>query len=157
MLILLYSKKQIHEDKELSDEQKQEKLEKIDSSSVKFVCAVDNPTCKIGHHLNIWIFDSLTRSFLECDFGKEWIEEKGHELFQISEPYSNLDEVKKNIAKQYGSDVDFIYPLLEVGAKSYIALVFRDIEGRLYMVKRGVIIDKDGDIGHSSSAMHFAV
>jgi hypothetical protein len=141
----------------MTEDKKKEMLEKIENADVKYMCVVHNPTTKIGHHMNLWIYDSRTRSFLECDFGKEWIAEKDREIFQVSEPYLNLDEVRKSIGKQYGSDVDFVFPLLDVGEESYIALVFRDIEGRLYAVKRGFRLRDGGGVSHSPSSMHFAV
>lgn len=150
-------KRMIKEDIELTEERKKEQLEKAEKADVIFMCKVENPTSKTAHHIGLWVYDSRTRSFLECDFGKEWIAEKSNELFQISKPYLTPNEVRKSICKQYGSDIDFILPLIKFEDESYIITIFRDIERRLYAVKRPFNISNDGDIRHKPSALHFAI
>ena len=154
---LALAKQKVLDSKEIPEPKKREMLANIASASIKFMCAIDNPSSKIGHHVNLWVYDSRTRSFLSGDFGKEWIAEKGRELIQVSAPYFNTAEVSQQIREQYGSDVDFIFPLLTTEDVSYLVLLFRDIEGRLYAVKRGFQVEGQSNFGHYSSSMHFAI
>lgn len=149
-------RKNIAEDKSLTEDQRKEKLSKLDEAKIKFVCNVHNPTSKTPHHVNVYIYDSRTRSFLEGDYGKEWIAEKGSELFQVSEPYLGRDEVVESIRKQYGDGTDFIFRQLSAGDQSYIAIIFRDLEGRLYMAKREFMIS-DGEAHHKPTALFFNI
>lgn len=150
-------KQQIVDNDELSEEKKQEALTKIADADIKFVCAVNNPTSKTPHHINIWIYDERTRSFLESDFGKEWIAEKDSELFQVSEPRFAKDEVEQRIQEQYGEASAFMFRHLEVGDNSYVALVFRDMEGRIYLAKRYFVISKNNKIHHKPTTMHSGI
>ena len=140
---------------DLSDEQKTEALANISRSYVKYVCTVNNPTTKVPHHINLYIYDSSTKSFLSADYSKEWIAEKDNELFQVSEPCYSRDDVLKRIKDQYGNGLDFIDKHLVVGDISYIALLFRDLEGRVYLTKRVFAIARGNSIHHDSSAMYF--
>lgn len=141
----------------MSEEKKQEAIDSLAKTELKFVVAVNNPTSKTGHNLNAWIYDSRTKNFLESDTGEEWIAEKDLSYFTMSPPYFSDEETKSRIRAVFGTDVDFALQLIDMGEKSYILLVFRDIEGRVYAVKRHFQIDKDGDAQHESSSMHFAI
>ncbi len=148
-------RKKVEEDTELSAEERRDKLDKIDRAQVRFVCAVQNPTTKLPHHCQLWVYDAKRRSFLLCDAGKEVIPEKETMLFQVSEPSFSLDECMKHLQTDFGTAADFAHVQLKVGTESYIALFFQDLEGRVYMIKRPFGIHDDGDVVHKPSVLFF--
>src|SRR5205085_5512976 len=68
-------KKKTLEDKDLSTEERRERLNTIENSDVKFMCSVQNTSSKIPYNLNVYIYDVRTRSFLQNDYSQEYIKE----------------------------------------------------------------------------------
>lgn len=150
------AKKQIQEDKELSQEEKKKRTEEMSRDTVKFTVGVHNPTTIVGRYLRIWIYDKRTQSFMKAGVGVEFISEKETEQFVVRDTYYDVDKVKEQMSSYYEVDMEFAKDEITLGDESYLVLVYMDIEGTPYMVKRGFEPGTNGDVAHKSSKVFFS-
>lgn len=139
----------IQADEEADEEEKEKRIESARNEEVFFAVQIDNPTAdKVGCHIEPYIYDPSTKSFLIPDHGKEWISPKETEFVQVTGPYVTKVQIEKAVRKTFGNVVE---PLLEEldmpDDLGYIALFFQDVEGTLYLSKRTFRL-KDGQILH---------
>jgi hypothetical protein len=143
-------------DTKLTQKERDEKLATLDAGEVKFLCGVKNPTTKVPHHCELWVYDQRTKSYLLCDAGKEWIAEKEAETFMVSGPYFSYEDVIEQVLERYGDAGSWAHPHFAAGDDSFIVLMYQDLEGRLYVSKRRFNIRSDGSVRHRPSALYLA-
>ena len=128
----------------------------VNESDVRYIVRVDNPTDKTGCHLQPYIFDPLTKSFLIPDHGKEWIRPRESESFQVSGPNCTRKKIEEDLESEYGNIAQNLFSELDMPEDSgYVVLFFRDIEGTLYASKRPFRIVEDATV-HSASRLSCA-
>ncbi len=151
-------KAKITSDKNLEEKERDLKLENHEKAkTLKYVVAVNNPTDKIAHHVNAYIYDTQTKSYLECDASLEWVEPQEKVALFIDEPYCEKRQLFDILTREYGDSATSLIRHLDHGERSFIALVYRDVEARVYLVKREFQIDEDGDTQHKPGKLFFAI
>ncbi|MEA3642606.1 MAG: hypothetical protein VBE63_22075 [Lamprobacter sp.] len=143
----------IQADNDLNDDEKLKKIQAVKKEDVFIVVVVKNSTSdKIGCHLEPYIYDLRTKSFLTPDHGKETISPKSEEHFQVTGPYANRQQVEKKLVDAYGDRITSLFGELHTpDDEGYIALFFQDTEGNLYLSKRP-FVEREGQIVHHRSS-----
>lgn len=156
------SKEQLEElidaDDDATDEEKSKRKAGARKTEVFFAVQVDNPTAdKVGCHLEPYIYDPSTKSFLIPDHGKEWISPKETEMFQVTGPYVTRPRVEEEIKEHFGNVVVPLLAELETPEDhGYVALFFQDVEGTVYLSKRPFTIAKSGEVRHRPTRLSCA-
>jgi hypothetical protein len=146
----------IDADSELSDAEKEERKAEVAKEEVFFGVLVDNPTAeKVACHLEPYIYDPGTKSFLTPDHGIERISPKDKEAIQVTGPYVTKLKAIDEVVKSYGDGVRSLIELLDTPEDcGYVALFFQDIEGTVYLAKRQFIL-RNGSVSHNSPTKLF--
>lgn len=131
--------------------------EGIAKEKLRFIAAVHNPTQKVALQANAYVYDHQHKSYLEGYVGKEVLAAASKETIPIGEPYYDRKGIIQAIQRDYGPDSSFALRWLEPGDTSFLAFFFRDLEGRLYLIRREFGIDSAGQFIHKPSRMFFDV
>lgn len=128
----------IENSEDLDEEEKKRKIQAAEEEEVFYVVVVDNPTAeKVGCQLEAYIYDPNTKSFLFPDIGKQWISPGERELIQITGPYFTKEKLLLEIEENYdGINPSLLAHFDTPEDEGYVALLFRDIEGSVYLTKR---------------------
>jgi len=146
----------IRKDTDKEEKARDEMIEGLESSDLRYFVKVDNPTDKTGCHLSPYVFDPDSKSFLIPDHAKEWISPKDAETFQVSGPSFTKKKIEEHLIEQYGNVASSLFGHLETPEEEgYVVLFFRDIEGTLYVSKRSFTL-KDGQSSHKASRLSCA-
>lgn len=146
--------KKATETAKLTEEERAEFIKSVREGNLRFVASAYNPSSKVASNVQIFIFDPNTKSFLEGDQGKAWVEEKGHEIFTISAPYFTHDQIKTKMIGHFGDYISHLLAKIDIEEVGYMALVYQDIEQRVYLVKRHFILKGD-EVSHKTPKIYF--
>ncbi len=146
-------KLRIDSDASLSVAQKKEAYDRIADDPIQYSCGVTNATSNIAHHLNAVLFDASTQSFLIARRGKETLGQGEQEDFTFGREYSNHQQVMTIFESAYGAQSEFCSELLPLSGTSYIAIVFRDIEERMYLYLRPFEFTEAGGIDYGAGRL----
>lgn len=136
--------------KEPSEEEFKKKTDRIKhdiaEGSEFFFCNINNPTSKIARDAEVIVYNSNNRNFLLGQYGRAVIEEKQTEIiFVAGNPMSHQEVITAKIQAYPGIDKSK-EPLFNYSDISYAIVLYRDIEGSNYAVKRPFVIDASGNI-----------
>ncbi len=149
------AKAEVERNTKLTPKQKKDALKQIADTAIQYACTVTNPTSKVANNLVAILFDSGTQSFLFCDNGKEVLVEGAKEGFWFGWTYLNEREVRDHARQAFSEPAPFLDQVFATGATSYVVILFRDMEGRLYAFKRPFSISKEGEITHQPGTYAF--
>ncbi len=141
----------IQEDKTISDIQKQDRISDLEEDDTQFLCLLENASNKISIDISVLIYDARTRSFLNARGTIAILPEKAEQSLKITLPYKSAEEAWVRIIERYGIVAQSVADALEIETRSYALVIFRDIEGRVYSMRRKFSI-RDGRVNHLISA-----
>jgi len=132
--------------------QVKETLSKQLEGSPEFhICTVSNPTSKLARQVGTMLYSSQNKNFLRSQLGREVIAEKDTcQILIAGTPLSQIEAVD-SLAKDYPGIAGIDVRLLKHEDVSYVLVLYRDIEGAVYAVKRAFNLNAEGDLIMGSS------
>ncbi len=136
-------KKFITDDETKSAEEQAEALVRLNQTDTLFLCILRNASNHIARDVEVWIYDSRTRNFLESHEGAAILIGEELTTFSISPPFLSVEEVRSGIYRRYGKSAAGIADAIALGRVSYSLVIYRDIEKRVYSTIRSFSITGD--------------
>ena len=147
--------RRIGTDSKLTEEQRQADLARIKDQPHLFTCAVDNMGTQVAESIQVLIYDSSTKSFLHSETFFEMLAGNDNVATWVDQPRLSATEVVKKMTEYYGQDFPQLDEYLAIGETSYLAVMFKDVSGTIYLRKRPFTISKDKAITHHASEFFY--
>ncbi len=115
--------------------------------NAKFISKISNQTTKLAIGVRVYVFDCHSKTFFRSEWGRTVLPEKDSIDLEILGDAVSLEIVRQELKTKYSeSNPLFERHLTTEGTSSYIMVLFKDIEGNSYVVRREFEIDGNGII-----------
>lgn len=134
----------VEESQTLTEQQKKELIEIINSERINRTVLVTNVSDQIPHNVETVVYDSRDQTFFLSETGPSTIAPFGQEYVYLKGEPQKLADAQKWVDRIYGSAGDFVKSRLGPDKTSYIALVCENAEGRLFLFIRPYELTQSG-------------
>ena len=123
----------------------------------RFVCNISNPTDRVAHHIRAAVYDGRGNYYWSDDGIEAMGRREENPMVLGSEALPNQEELTRRVRDQYGKDCQTLLKHLEpIAGVCYLLLFFRDLENRLYAVRREFQFDGPRPSRHALSHLYCA-
>lgn len=119
-----------------------------------YFCNVSNPTSKIALQVDAFVYDSTTKNFATSSSSIAVIAEKDDAQLIVGVGPLSKQEVIEAASEEYPEISKRAGELLDYQNRSYLLVLFRDIEQGAYAIKREYEVDEDGESGMFTSKLY---
>jgi hypothetical protein len=109
---------------------------KIQRSSIRFVCFVENLTDHTASTTSMYIYDSTDSMYAKSIDCKSFFKKKENARYYFTKPFLCQQELIDGINETYGKNNTWILDYLKPQNNSFAAIIYSDLEGTLHITKR---------------------
>ncbi|MDS4026801.1 MAG: hypothetical protein RKO25_07445 [Candidatus Contendobacter sp.] len=119
-----------------------------------YFCNISNPTSKIALQVDAFVYDSSTKNFTTSGSTIVVVAEKEDQQLVVGAGPLSQQEAIDAAQSEYPELGSKAAELLNYNSRSYLLVLFRDIEQAGYAIKREFEMDSDQECGMFTSRLH---
>jgi hypothetical protein len=123
----------------------------LTAAGCRYGCNLINAADQLAYQVFAIVFERESGSYLLPPGGKEFLSAREQaQVWMYADAQTDWSNVQSSLRTEYADAIIFALPLLSPADLSFVAVLFRDGDDRLYLVKRTFIRHENVMLQHRS-------